>query len=434
MKKIMVFGVGAIGSVAALKLDDEPSITEIICADKDQQALDSIVGKLKKAKGVLLDAHDLDGIIRTAEGVDLILNALPLECTKNVLDAALTVKANYLDFAGANDLAQVWEESELFDPDSEPSFQDTETLSWWRSLKALYEIYGPKFRRIGKLALFGAGSAPGLICAATRYAMRYLDECNTIYNFVWEGVIAKRFQPFWWSTVTALSDMSLIAVALENGTLVNTPPFGRPITRRYPEMPCRITFREHCHDEPVQYSFNARDQFKGCRNAYFKYAGAGMDFCQPLYEAGLLSREEKEFNGQMIVPFDFILSQLPSAPKNYDEIRSFVEEGLALDSGCMVVEAYGRKDDRDVLIEIHVNAPGFVESFEKAGMTAEMYLTGHGGYLFSKMLINGFFAGETGVMGSDMLSDSQVDQYFKYAAELGITLDTKIKEPWEVMT
>ena len=61
-------------------------------------------------------------------------------------------------------------------------------------------------------------------------------------------------------------------------------------------------------------------------------------------------------------------------------------------------------------------------------MTAEMYLTGYGGYLFSKMLINGFFAGETGVMGSDMLSDGQVDQYFKYAAELGITLDTKIRE------
>ena len=30
----------------------------------------------------------------------------------------------------------------------------------------------------------------------------------------------------------------------------------------------------------------------------------------------------------------------------------------------MVVEAYGRKDDRDVLVEIHVNVPGVVESFE----------------------------------------------------------------------
>jgi hypothetical protein len=63
-----------------------------------------------------------------------------------------------------------------------------------------------------------------------------------------------------------------------------------------------------------------------------------------------------------------------------------------------------------------------------------MYLTGHGGYLFTKLLINGFFKGQTGVMGSDMLSDSQVDQYFAYAAELGITLDAYIKKPWEVMT
>ena len=130
MKRVMVFGMGPIGSVAARKLDDEPSISEIICADRNQKALDSIVGKLKKAKAVLLDAHDPEGIIRTAEGVDLILNALPLECTKNVLDAALAVKADYQDYAGATDLDTVWEESELFDPESEPRFRDYLTLSW----------------------------------------------------------------------------------------------------------------------------------------------------------------------------------------------------------------------------------------------------------------------------------------------------------------
>ena len=433
MNRVMVFGVGAMGSAAATRLDDEPTISEIICADHDREALDNIVGKLKKARGVLVEADDLDCVVRAAEGVDLILNALPLEHTKNVLDAALTVKAHYQDYAATLNLDNVWKESDLFDPGNEPDFTDPVNIAWWRSVKALYEIYGPKFKETGRLALFGTGSAPGLICAATRYAMRYLDECDTIYNFVWEGAIAKRFQPFWWSPVTALSDMSDVALALENGKLINTPPFGRPITRRYPEMPWRITFREHSHDEPLQYSFNARDYFKGCRNAYFKYAGAGMDFSQPLYEAGLLSHEEEDYNGQRIVPFDFILSHLPHAPKYYDEIKSFVDEGMALDSGCMVVEAYGRKDGQDVLVEVHVNAPGFVESFERAGMTGEMYLTGQGGYLFSKMLINGFFDGETGVIGSDMLNDKQVDQYFEYAEELGITIDTKIKKPWEVM-
>ncbi|MBQ6401509.1 MAG: saccharopine dehydrogenase NADP-binding domain-containing protein [Firmicutes bacterium] len=433
MKRILVLGVGAQGSAAAKRLDEEPGVSEIICADCDRQAVDTIVGQLKKGRGALVDAHDLNSIIRVAEGVDLILNGLPLECTQNVLDAALAVKANYQDYAGTISLDKLWVESDLFDPDSEPAFQDEATLGWWRSINAMYYIYGPKFKEIGRLALFGTGSAPGLICAATKYAMRYLDKCDTIYNFVWEGAIAKRFQPFWWSPITALTDMSEMALAFEEGELINTPAFGRPITRQYPYMEQRITFREHCHDEPLQYSFNAEDHFKGCRNAYFKYAGAGMDFCQPLYEAGLLSREEEDFNGQKIVPFDFILNHLPPAPKYYDEIKSFVDEGMALDSGCMVIEAYGRKDDESILVEVHVNAPGFVESFERAGMTGEMYLTGQGGYLFSRMLINDDFGGQSGVISSDMLTDRQVDRYFEYAARLGITLDTKIKKTWEIV-
>lgn len=433
MNKVMVLGVGAMGSAAAIRLNDEPSISEIICADHDREALDTIVGKLEKARGIFIEAEDYDSIVKEAQGVDFILNALPLEYTKNVLDAALAVKAHYQDYASAIDLYKVWEESELFDPKSEPELTDPVAMAWWRSVKALYEIYGPKFKEIGKLALFGTGSAPGLICVVSKYAMRYLDECDTIYNFVWEGAIAKRFQPFWWSPITALTDMGDMAVAFENGKLTNTPPFGWPVTRHYSEMPWRVTFKEHCHDEPLQYSFNAKDHFKGCRNAYFKYAGPGMDFSQPLYEAGLLSHEEEEYNGQKIVPFDFILSHLPHAPKYYDEIKSFVDEGMALDSGCMVIEAYGRKDEKDVLVEIHVNAPGFVESFERAGMTAEMYLTGQCGYLFTKLFINGFFNGDTGVIGSDMLNDKQVDQYLEYAKELGITIDTNIKKPWEVM-
>ena len=78
-------------------------------------------------------------------------------------------------------------------------------------------------------------------------------------------------------------------------------------------------------------------------------------------------------------------------------------------------------------METHVFAPGLVESFEKAGITAEMYLTGQGGYLFSKLFVNDQLD-QKGVISSDMLTFEQVDTYFKYAAELDITLDTKVKE------
>ena len=69
-------------------------------------------------------------------------------------------------------------------------------------------------------------------------------------------------------------------------------------------MSREVTFLNHCHDEPVQYGLNAEKYFKGCRNAYFKYAGVGMDFAYPLYRAGLLSHEEINANGYVVAPFD----------------------------------------------------------------------------------------------------------------------------------
>lgn len=430
MKKVLVLGVGAQGSAAAKKLDLEPNVGEIICADYDIKAVENVVKSLKKGRGVQVDAHDKESIVAAAQGVDLILNGLPLECTKNVLDAALEVKANYQDYASTINLYDFWRESEEAKNDNDTIDEKVTapaTQRWIDSVKAQYRIYGPKFEAIGKLALVGTGSAPGLICCATRKAVRELDTCETIYNIVWEGAIAERFQPFWWSPVTALNDMSEPALAFKDGKFVNTPAFGVPEKRQYDYMDEEITFLEHSHDEPLHYGFNADTFFKGCKNAHFKYAGAGMDFAKPLYEAGLLSHEEEDFKGTKIVPFDFILSHIPPAPKYKEEIQEIINEGLKKDAGCMVVEAYGKKDGKDTLIETHVFAPGFVESFERAGITAEMYLTGQGGYFFSKLFVNDQLD-QVGLISSDMLTEEQVDTYFKYAEELGITLDTRIKE------
>jgi saccharopine dehydrogenase-like NADP-dependent oxidoreductase len=432
MKKVLVLGVGAQGSAAAKRLDKDPGVSEIIVADYDAKAVDKLVAELTKAKGIRVDATDINSIIAAAEGVDLILNALALTFNQNVLEAALAVKTNYQDYNGTDKLHELWDESEFSSQYKVPEGFSPETERWWKSYMAMFKIYAPKFKEIGKLAIFGTGSAPGLICAATKYSMRYLDTCDTIYNFVWEGAYAKRFQPFWWSPITAMSDMSDPAVAFEDGKILDTVPFSRPVKRQYDYMDEPVIFREHCHDEPFQYAFNAATEFKGLKNAYFKYAGAGMDFASQLYPAGLLSHEEEEYNGQKIVPFDYIMSHIPPAPHFKEDIQEFIDEGLALDSGCMVIESYGKKDGKDTLVEVHVSAPGFVESFELAGITAEMYLTGQSGYLFSKLFINDDFGDMSGLISSDMLTQEQCDKFFEYAAELKITLDTKIKDPKEV--
>ncbi|MCI5593379.1 MAG: saccharopine dehydrogenase NADP-binding domain-containing protein [Clostridiales bacterium] len=407
--KILVLGTGAQGTTVAKRLDEEPGVSSIICADYNTEAVNELTGILTKAKGMKCDAYNVDEIINCAQGVDLIVNALPLEFGKNVLDAALAVKANYQDFS------------------STTAFDEDVNIGWIRGMKYQFEVYSPKFEEIGRLAIIGTGSAPGVICCATRDAMKYLDTCDTIYNFVWEGVKANRFQPFWWSPETAIQDMSEPAYTYENGELFVRPPFEDPVKRKYDYMDHEVTFLNHCHDEPVQYALNADKYFKGCKNAYFKYAGTGMDFAEPLYRAGLFDHEEREIKSRKVVPFDVIVESIPKPPKFEEEIREIIEEGMEADDGCMVVEAYGKKDGKDILVENHVFAPGIVEAFERAKMTGEMYLTGQGGYLFSKMFINGDFD-QYGLISSDMLSFEQVDRYFEYAAELGIRLETTVKE------
>ena len=410
MKRILILGVGAQGSTVAMKLDEEPGVSEIICADCNKDAVDSLVKVLKKGTGRVVDGSRKEEIIAAARGVDLIVNAMPLDYGKNVLEAALEVKTNYQDFAAAENI------SKTDDPNN----------AWVEGIKVMLSEYSDRFAEIGKTAVISTGSAPGLICVVARRAVRELDSCDTINMLVYEGVEAKRFLPFWWSPLVAMSDMSEDAYAFENGEIIRTEPFSAPIRRRFAEMDGEeVTMVEHAHDEPVNMGLNNKEFFKGAKNIYFKYGGGGIDFAMPLYRAGLLSKKKENIKGAHVAPFDVILAHIPPAPRTGEEVREIIEEGLISDTGAMVVEAYGKKDGKDVLVDAHVFAPGLVDSYNKAGMSAEMYLTGQGGFLFTKMFIDGKFT-QRGLITSDMLTDEQVDYYLELAAELDITYTLEI--------
>ena len=120
-----------------------------------------------------------------------------------------------------------------------------------------------------------------------------------------------------------------------------------------------------------------------------------------------------------------ILSHIPPAPKYHDEIKEILDEGLVKDEGAFVSEAIGTKDGKKVLVETYVYAPGCVESFERAGITGEQYMTGQCGSLFTKMFVNDDYT-QTGLISSDMLTYEECDKYLAYAAELDITAETHV--------
>ena len=414
MKKVMVCGCGVQGSTICRKLDLEENIEEVICADYDLEAAKAVCSLMKKGTPVRVDASDIEQIKKAAQGCELLVNVMPIQFGVNMLKAAMELGCCYQDLAAIENV---------------PECMDVDPYNRWiAGIRYMYNEYGKVFAQNGTTAIIGTGSAPGVMCVMARKCVSELDSCNTLNMMVYEGVEAKRFLPFWWSTDVALADMQEDAYALKDGQIVRTKPFSYKIYRNWPEYDMKpVMMCEHAHDEPVYVAFNSEKYFKGCKNAYFKYGGVGIEFSEPLYRSGLLSWNEEEVDGQEVIPHDVILKHVPLAPKDPEQIKEIIDEGLVSDSGAFVIEAYGKKDGKDVVVELHLTAPGLVESYEKARMTSEMYLTGQGAFLYTKLFVNDMID-QKGLISSDMLSDKQIEQYIDWAKELGITYTMEIKE------
>ncbi len=131
-------------------MDEEANVDKIICADYDETAAKELAGTLNKAEGCFVDATNREEISALIKGCDLAVNALPLDYGKNVLEAALEVKCNYQDFAACEGIADTWEES----------------------MEVMLTEYSDRFKEIGKLAIIGTGSAPGVMCVVARDTMK----------------------------------------------------------------------------------------------------------------------------------------------------------------------------------------------------------------------------------------------------------------------
>ena len=175
MKKVMVCGCGAQGSTICRKLDEEPNIEEIICADYSLAAAEAVCKLMKKGTPKQVDASSIDAIVEAAQGCELIVNVMPLDFGVNVLEAAIRVKANYQDLAACENIVDC------------PNPRD----SWLEGIKVMYNDYGKRFAKNGTTAIIGTGSAPGVMCVMARKAVNELDECDTINMMVYEGVESK---------------------------------------------------------------------------------------------------------------------------------------------------------------------------------------------------------------------------------------------------
>jgi saccharopine dehydrogenase (NAD+, L-lysine-forming) len=403
MKKIIVIGVGAQGSTIAKRMNEHPGISEIICADYDSRAAQELSNSLEKAKALKLDARDVNNVIEAAEGCDLIVNGLPLEFNLTVMKAALAANASYMDMAGP-----------------------MESIGFVESYKLVFSKWHKKFEEKGLTALVGCGSSPGLANVITRESVDKMDTCDTIGIFVYEGVWTERFTPFWWSPEVAFGDMAFKTFRYENGAHVADKPFSRPVKMRLRGIDREVRMVDHEHDEPVTMGLLADKVLKGVKNVDFKYGGSGVELAEVLYKMGLLSTDLVTVKDTRIVPMDLVLKLCPPAPKYPEEIKAIIDEGVILEEGAFLVRVEGHQKGSSVRIDCYVSAPGLVESFEKAGLSHEAYLTGQCASVFVKMMVDDVFV-EKGLFAPEQLDAASRRYYFQELAKLGVTVDEIIE-------
>ena len=124
---------------------------------------------------------------------------------------------------------------------------------------------------------------------------------------------------------------------------------------------------------------------------------------------------------------DLVLKLTPPAPKYPSEIKEILDEGLECEEGAFLIRVDGKKDGKQIRIDNYVNAPGVFEAFEKAGLTAETYLTGQCGALFTKMFVNDRIH-QKGMFPPEVLDADQRAYYLKEAARLDITVDQIVEK------
>ena len=404
MKKIFIIGVGAQGSTIAKRMDEHPGVSEIVCADYDGEAARKLAATLKKAQAVPVDANEATNVIDAAAGCDLVVNGLPLEYDLTIMKTALEVNASYMDMAGP-----------------------MEDIGFVESYRLIFSEWYEKFREKGLTALVGCGSSPGLANIIARESVEKLDTCDQIGIYVYEGVWAKRFTPFWWSPEVALMDMAYRTFRYENGTIVTDAPFSRPVNMRFRGIDGEVRMVDHEHDEPVTMGLLADKVLKGVKNVEFKYGGPHIELSESLYNLGLLSSETVTVKGADIAPLDMALELFPPAPKFPDEIKAIIDEGLEKEEGAFLVRVKGMQRGKPITIDSYVNSPGLVEAFATSGLSHEAYLTGQCAAVFLKMMVDDVFA-EKGLFVPEQLHAEARQYCFRELAGLGISVDELIEK------
>jgi saccharopine dehydrogenase (NAD+, L-lysine-forming) len=359
MAKVMIIGAGGVGGVVAHKCAQLPDIfSEIVLASRTESKCKAIADQIDRPiKTAQVDADNVPELtaLLEKEKPALVINvALPYQ-DLTIMDACLNAGVDYMDTAN-------------YEPLDTAKFE----YKWqW--------AYREKFEKAGLTALLGSGFDPGATNMFTAYvAKHYFDEIHELDIIDVNGgdhgyPFATNFNP-----EINIREVTAECRHWEQGEFVTTPAMSKKASFTCPEEVGTYNIYRMYHEEleslVINYPTLKRAQF------WMSFGDSYLKHLEVLGNVGMTGIEPVEFNGQEIVPIQFLKQLLPDPSTLGPRTKGKTCIGCVVkgvkDGVEKIVYIYNIKDHQDCYQEVQSQAISYTTGVP-AMIGAKMMLEGH---------------------------------------------------------
>lgn len=358
MSKVIIIGAGGVGGVVTHKCAQLPEIfSEIILASRNEDKCKAIAAQLDRPiRTAKVDADNVPELtaLLEKEKPDLVINvALPYQ-DLHIMDACLNAGVDYLDTAN-------------YEPLDTAKFE----YSWqW--------AYREKFENAGLMALLGSGFDPGATNVFTAYlAKHYFDEIHELDIIDVNGgdhgyPFATNFNP-----EINIREVTAECRHWENGEFVTTPAMSKKASFTCPEDVGSYNIYRMYHEELESLVVN----FPTLKRAQFwmSFGDSYLKHLEVLGNVGMTGIEPIDYNGQQIVPIQFLKALLPDPSTLGPRTKGKTCIGCVVkgvkDGKQKIVYLYQIKDHQDCYAEVQSQAISYTTGVP-AMIGAKMMLEG----------------------------------------------------------
>ena len=364
MGKALIIGCGGVASVTIHKCCQNPDVFEEICiASRTVSKCDALKEKLDGGKTKIttaqVNADNVDELVSLIESYnpDIVINlALPYQ-DLTIMDACLETKTNYVDTAN-------------YEPPDTAKFE----YSWqW--------AYRDRFKQAGITALLGCGFDPGVTGVFSAYAQKhFFDEIHEIDILDCNGgdhgyPFATNFNP-----EINIREVTAKGSYIEDGKWVETEPMEIKRVYDFAEVGVKDMYLLH-HEELESLAIN----IKGVKRIRFfmTFGQSYLTHLKCLENVGMTSIEPIDFQGQKIIPLQFLKAVLPD-PASLGP-RTVGKTNI----GCIFK---GLKDGKEQHYYVY-NICDHQEAYREVGSQAISYTTGVPAMIGAMLLMQGTWSG-----------------------------------------